>query len=66
MIKTNWTKIYKNYKGLWVLLESPKEPKVIASGRTLQTVMKKANKKGIKAPYVAQIPQKVLPMIGSL
>ncbi len=35
MVATDWTKIYKNYQGLWVALKDDEET-VIASGKSLE------------------------------
>lgn len=61
----NWTKIYKNYKGKWVALKDD-EQTVVASGYTLKEVMEKSKKKGLSHPVVTQVPQEVLPIVGTL
>ena len=58
------TKVYSNYKGKWVALKGPNSNKVVASGNSLKRVVEAAKKKGISIPVVAQIPQKVLPIVG--
>lgn len=59
------TKVYKDYKGKWVALEGPNSNKVVASGKNLKKVVEEAQKKGIALPVVAQIPKKILPIVGS-
>ena len=60
----NWISIYKKYKGLWVALKSPNELIVVASAKTLKETMQKAQNKGVKDPFVAQIPTEVTPLVG--
>ena len=60
----DWTKICKNYKGLWVGLKSD-EKTVIASGRTAKEVMKKSSQKGYSKPMLFRVPTKILPYVGS-
>lgn len=66
MAAIDWTDIYKRYKGKWVALSSPRENKVIATGKTLKEIIEKAEKKGIKHPLVTQIPRRLLPIVGVL
>lgn len=58
------TKVYSNYKGKWVALKGPKSNKVVASGKNLKKVVEVAKKRGVSLPVVAQIPKKVLPIVG--
>jgi hypothetical protein len=60
----DWTKIYRNYKGLWVGLKAD-EKTVIASGRTVKEVVTKSRKKGFEHPLLLRIPKKVIPYVGS-
>lgn len=62
----NLTKVYKNYKGLWVALKSSTNPTAIASGKSFKEIMNKVKKTGIKQPLVTQIPKEVLPIVGKL
>ena len=59
------TKVYKEYKGKWVALEGPNSNKVVASGKDLKKVVDTAKKRGIDLPVIAQIPKKILPLVGS-
>lgn len=58
--------IYRKYKGQWVAIEDPKaiKPKVVASGKTLEEALTKAQRKGYQMPMMTQIPKKVLPFVG--
>lgn len=58
------TKVYSNYKGKWVALKGPNSNKVVAFGKNLKKVVEAAQEKGISIPVVAQIPKKVLPIVG--
>ncbi len=58
-------KIYKNYKGKWVAMTNYNtNPKVVASGKTLDETLKKAEEKGFKNPVVSQIPKKLMYFVG--
>ena len=61
----DWTKIYKNYRGKWVALKDD-EQTVVASGETLKEVMGESQKKGLFHPVVTQVPQEILPIVGTL
>ncbi|MFH0937339.1 MAG: DUF5678 domain-containing protein [Candidatus Daviesbacteria bacterium] len=65
MVATDWTKIYKNYQGLWVALKDD-EQTVIASGKSLEETSKKALKKGYKDPIFMQVPQKTIYFVGNI
>jgi len=59
----DWTNICKKYKGLWVALKDD-EKTVIASGKTVNEVMEKSQKKGFKKPILFRVPTKVIPYVG--
>jgi hypothetical protein len=59
----NWTKLYENYKGLWVALKQD-ESTVIASGKKLDDVLRKVEAQGYKKPIVTKVPKKDLVYIG--
>jgi len=58
MTAIDWTKIYKNYKGLWVALKDD-EQTVISSGKTLKETAEKAKVKGFTKPIFMKVPQQV-------
>ena len=60
----DWTKIYKKYKGLWVALKDDNKT-VIASGKTIREVMKKAQTKGVNQPILMRVPTEILPYVGN-
>lgn len=60
---TDWTNIYKNYKGLWVALLDD-EVTVVGSGKTLKEAAEEAEKKGYTNPIFFRVPTEVLPYIG--
>lgn len=60
----DWSKIFKNYKGLWIGLKND-EKTVIASGKTVQEVMSKAKEKGHSLPILFRVPTRTMPYIGS-
>ena len=59
----DWTKIYKQYKGMWVALKND-EKTVIASGATAREVWAKAQKAGFKEPILSRMPEKLATYIG--
>ena len=52
---TDWTKIYKKYKGLWVALKDD-EVTVVGNGKTPQAALKMAAEKGYSEPYITRVP----------
>jgi hypothetical protein len=58
----NWTKLYKDYAGLWVALKS-NETTVVASGKRLNSVLAEARQQGCDQPIVTKIPKKNLSYI---
>jgi len=59
----NWTKIYKEYKGLWVALKDD-EKTVVASGKTAKEAWEKAQEKGLKNPVLTRMPEKIVAYVG--
>lgn len=59
----DWTKICEKYKGLRVGLKDD-EITVVATGKTIKEVMKKAKQKGYGKPILFRVPTKVLPYVG--
>ncbi|MFH1170620.1 MAG: DUF5678 domain-containing protein [Candidatus Vogelbacteria bacterium] len=64
-MSTDWTKIYKKYKGLWVALKDD-EITVIGSGQLLKDAMAQANKMGYKNPIAMRVPDNLSTYVGSL
>lgn len=63
MMAIDWTKICKKYKGFWVGLKDD-EKSVIASGKSVREVMKKAKLKGALKPILFRVPTKIMPYVG--
>ncbi len=59
----DWTKLYKQYKGLWISL-TPDEKGVIYYGKDIKSVYNKSVKKGYKEPILFKVPKKILPFVG--
>ena len=59
----SWTKICKNYKGLWIGLKDD-EKTVVASGKTVKEVMEKAKEKKYSRPILFRVPTKIIPYVG--
>lgn len=60
---TDWSKIYKKYKGLWVALKDDYVT-VIATGKTAEDILKISRKKGFNNPFITKVPEQVLPFVG--
>ena len=63
MSAIDWTEICKKYKGLWIGLKKD-EKTVVASGKTVQEVMKGAENKGYPKPILFRVPTKIIPYVG--
>lgn len=59
----DWTKICEKYRGLWIGLRRD-EKTVVASGKTVKEVMKKADQKGYSKPILFRVPTKIMPYVG--
>lgn len=64
MATKNWTKLFKDYKGLWVALKDD-EITVIASGAKLPDVIRSAEIKGFAKPILTKIPKNDVIYIGT-
>lgn len=62
---TDWTKLYKKYKGLWIALLDD-EITVVGSGKTLKEALAQARKKGHQYPIMNRMPDTLTPFIGIL
>ena len=60
---TDWSKIYKKYKGLWVALKDD-EKTVIGSGKTAKEAFAKAEKKGYTKPILTRMPEELVTYVG--
>lgn len=60
---TDWTGIYRKYKGFWVALKDD-EITVISSGKTLDETAKKAKERGFNDPIFMQIPEHAAYFVG--
>lgn len=59
----NWTKIYKNHKGLWVALDRDEET-VLSNDKTLKGALEKARKKGFRDPIMTRVPSNLEAYVG--
>ena len=62
-MNTNLTKIFNNYKGLWVALDSSLK-KVISADKKAEKAYVQALKKGYAKPTLFKVPQENLPYFG--
>jgi len=60
----NWSKIYKQYRGLWVALKSD-EQTVVGSGKTAKQAWDDAQRQGYKKPILARMPARLVTYAGS-
>ncbi|MDZ4221419.1 MAG: DUF5678 domain-containing protein [Patescibacteria group bacterium] len=60
----DWTKIYEQYKGLWVALKDD-EVTVLASGKTAKEAWDRAREQGHGKPIMFRVPTEITPYIGS-
>ncbi|MCL4418822.1 DUF5678 domain-containing protein [Patescibacteria group bacterium] len=62
-VNSNLTKIFNNYKGLWVALDSSLK-KVISSDKKAEKAYSEALKKGYQKPTLFKVPHENLPYFG--
>mgnify|MGYP001569164696 CR=1 FL=1 len=62
-MKIDLTKIYKKYKGLWVVLDENLK-KVVSSDKNAEKAYKKASEQGYKKPTLFKVPKENLPYFG--
>ncbi len=59
----DWTKLYREYKGLWVALAED-ESTVLASGVTASEVFERAKKAGYNDPILTRVPHELMTYVG--
>ncbi|MBI4135527.1 hypothetical protein HY477_02220 [Candidatus Uhrbacteria bacterium] len=64
MSAIDMTKIYKEYRGLWIAMDKDRE--VVASGEDGEQVYKTARAKGIEVPFLYHVPNKPQFFVGLL
>ncbi len=62
-VNYNLTKIFNNYKGLWVALDSSLK-QVISSDKKAEKAYNEALKKGYQKPTLFKVPRENLPYFG--
>ncbi len=62
-MNSNLTKIFKEYKGLWITLDESLK-KVISFNKNAEKAYKEAIDKGYKKPTLFKVPQKNIPYFG--
>ena len=60
----DWTKIYKEYKGLWVAIKDD-QITVIASGKSLVEALDNSKKKGYTNPILTRMPDELVAFAGA-
>ncbi len=63
-MRKDFSKIYAQYKGLWVALDKDGK-KVLSSGKNAKIVFKEAKNKGIKTPFLLKVPREIIGYVGS-
>lgn len=61
---TDWTKVYKKYRGQWVAFAQD-EMTVTGSGKTLKEALAQAHKKGFPDPIMSRMPNNLFPFVGA-
>ena len=61
----DWTKLTREYRGLWVGLKKEDETTVVASGKTVREVMEQAKQHGYPQPLLFRVPTEILPYVGT-
>lgn len=59
----DWSKIYRQYRGLWVALKSD-ERTVVASGKTAKEAWDGAREKGYAKPILTRMPDELVTYVG--
>jgi hypothetical protein len=62
-MSVDWTKLYKQYKGLWVALADD-ETTVLGSGERAQDALKMAKEHGAIEPILMRLPKKLTYYVG--
>jgi len=65
IMATDWTKIYKKYKGLWVALTED-EVTVISANKKAKIALEDARKKGVENPILTLIPKNLESYVGMI
>jgi len=60
----DWTKISKQYKGLWIALDKD-EVTVLASAKTAKAAWFSATQKGHAKPILTKVPSEIISYVGS-
>lgn len=60
----DWTHLHPQYAGKWVAF-APDEETVIASAKTLRTLMELAEESGFPHPLTFKVPKEIVPYVGS-
>ena len=60
---TDWTDLYRQYRGQWVALKDD-ERTVVGSGKTAKLALQKAVARGVAEPILTKLPDRLVPYIG--
>ena len=63
MAAKDWSKIYQQYKGMWVALKED-EVTVVGAGPTLKEALRKASEAGYPHPIVTKMPRELIYFAG--
>lgn len=63
MPAVDWSKIYQQYKGLWVALKEDEET-VVGSGQTAREAMEQAKESGYPRPILTRMPEELVTYVG--
>jgi hypothetical protein len=60
---TDWSKLYKTYKGRWVALLDDEET-VVGAGTTAKAALAVATKRGYQSPILSRVPDTLSAFVG--
>ena len=63
IMNSDWTNIYKQYKGLWVALLSDGIT-VVGNGKTAEAARKNAEKNGHRETFLMSVPTEAFNFVG--
>ncbi|MBI2268028.1 MAG: hypothetical protein HYU80_01110 [Candidatus Blackburnbacteria bacterium] len=60
----NWSKLFKQYVGMWVALAED-EKTVVAASKNAKAAFDEARKAELKVPIMLKVPEESIPYIGA-
>jgi len=63
MKPTDWTHVFKNYPGMWVVFKEDQKT-VVSASKSAKKAVDEAKKLGVKIPFLFKVPVESLPYVG--